>query len=73
MLPSTTYIGCDVSPVMVSLAARRLEAYRERGRVLYSDGTAHFPITSHSVDHVVCNYVLDLLSDGDILTVLAEA
>jgi len=71
--PSASYLGCDISPVMVGLAAQRLEAYPERAKVLRSDGTAHFPLPDRSIDRVISNYVLDLLSEGDIRAVFAEA
>jgi len=68
-----TYIGCDVSPVMVGLATQRLKKYSERVKVLRSDGTVRFPLPDHSADRVISSYVLDLLSDEDIRTFLAEA
>jgi ubiquinone/menaquinone biosynthesis C-methylase UbiE len=73
-LPSSaTYLGCDVSPVMVGIATRRLEAYPDRARVVQSDGVVRFPLPDHSVDRVISSYVLDLLSEGDIRMVFAEA
>jgi ubiquinone/menaquinone biosynthesis C-methylase UbiE len=70
---SATYLGYDVSPVMIGLAAKRFEAYSERAKALQSDGTMNFPLSDHSADHVICCYVLDLLSDGDIREFFAEA
>lgn len=71
--PSTSYLGCDVSTVMVGLAARRLGAYGERARVALSDGTVRFPCPDRSVDRVVSTYVLDLLSESDIRRFFSEA
>ena len=70
---STKYLGCDVSPTMVNLATQQLSHYSDRAKVLRSDGSIRFPISDHSVDHVVSNYVLDLLSEEDILLVFSEA
>jgi ubiquinone/menaquinone biosynthesis C-methylase UbiE len=73
-LPSSaSYFGCDISPTMVRLAKRRLEAYGERAQVALSDGAIRFPLPDHSVDHVVCNYVLDLLSKADIERFFSES
>ncbi len=70
---SATYFGCDVSPVMVELATQRIVPYAERAKVVRSDGAIHYPIPDHSVDRVICNYVLDLLSEPDTRLVFAEA
>jgi len=71
--PSASYLGCDVSPVMVGLSQRRLAAYGERAQVVMSDGAVRFPLPDHSVDRVVSSYVLDLLSDADIARFFSEA
>jgi SAM-dependent methyltransferase len=71
--PSATYTGCDVSPVMVGLASRRLQAYPRRAKVLRTDGTVAFPLPDRSADRIVSTYVLDLLSEGDTRAFFAEA
>ena len=63
---SASYLGCDISPVMISLARSRLETYGARAQVALSDGGVQFPIPDRSVDRVVSSYVLDLLSETDI-------
>jgi ubiquinone/menaquinone biosynthesis C-methylase UbiE len=70
---SARYCGCDVSPTMVSLATQQLSSYSERAKVVRSDGSIRFPLSDHSVDHVISTYVLDLLSEEDILLVFFEA
>jgi ubiquinone/menaquinone biosynthesis C-methylase UbiE len=70
---SASYLGCDISPVMIGLAKHRLEAYIEQAHVVLSDGAVQFPLHDHSVDHVVSNYVLDLLSEEDISRFFSEA
>lgn len=58
---------------MVNLAKERLSGYVERARVVRSDGTIHFPLPEKSVDHVVSNYVLGLLSANNTKLVFTEA
>ena len=70
---SATYFGCDVSPVMVELATQRIIPYAERAKVVRSDGAIYFQLSDHSVDRVICSYVLDLLSAQDTRLVFAEA
>jgi ubiquinone/menaquinone biosynthesis C-methylase UbiE len=70
---SARYLGCDVSSTMINLATQRLAPYTERAKVVRSNGSIRFPLSDHSVDHVISNYVLDLLSEEDILLVFAEA
>ena len=70
---SATYLGYDLSPTMVGLATHRLKGYGERARVAHSDANLKFPLPDHSVDRVVCCYVLDLLSEDDIRRFFAEA
>jgi ubiquinone/menaquinone biosynthesis C-methylase UbiE len=70
---SASYFGCDVSPVMIGLAKRRLEVYGERAQVVLSDGAVRFPLTERSVDRVVSSYVLDLLSEADIKRFFSES
>ena len=70
---STSYLGCDLSPVMVGLAKDRIAAYGARAQVVLSDGAVRFSLPDHSVDRVVCNYVLDLLSEADIERFFSEA
>lgn len=70
---SATYLGCDVSATMVDLATQRLMKYAERVKIVRSDGAVHFPLPDNSVDHVVSNYVLDLLSVNDMEQVFTEA
>jgi len=70
---SASYLGCDISPVMVGLARERLETYGERAKVILSDGAVRFPLSDHSVDRIVSSYVLDLLSKEDIQRFFSES
>lgn len=71
--PSASYLGSDVSPIMIGLAEQRIEAYAGRAQVTLSDGSVRFPLPDHSVDRVVSNYVLDLLSEENIRKFFSEA
>ena len=71
--PSASYYGTDLSETMIDIAEQRIEPYKERARVVRSDGSIHFPLPSSSADRVVSTYVLDLLSDTDIREALSEA
>jgi ubiquinone/menaquinone biosynthesis C-methylase UbiE len=70
---SARYLGCDVSATMLNLATQQLSAYSDRAKVVRSDGSIRFPLSDRSVDRVISNYILDLLSEEDILLVFAEA
>ena len=73
-LPSSaSYAGIDVSPVMIDLAKHRLAAFGERAQVHLSDGAVRFPLSDSSVDRIVSNYVLDLLSEADIGRFFSES
>jgi SAM-dependent methyltransferase len=62
-LPSTaTYLGVDVSPRMIDLAAERLEPWSDRAAAGLVDGRGTAPVADGSVDRFVSNYVFDLLS-----------
>ena len=71
--PTATYLGCDLSPVMVSLARQRLEMFADRATVVLSEGGVRFPISDRSADRVVSSYVLDLLSYEEIGEFFREA
>lgn len=74
LLPATaTYVGFDLSATMVSLAREHLRELGERARVEPSDGSAELPLPAGDCDRFVSTYVLDLLSEGEIQQVLAEA
>lgn len=70
---SARYVGYDLSPVMVDLATQKVASAGARARVLGSEGEIRFPLADHSVDRVVSNYVLDLLSADDARVFFTEA
>jgi ubiquinone/menaquinone biosynthesis C-methylase UbiE len=69
----STYTGYDLSHTMVHLTRGRIAAFGGRARVRLSDGSPHLDAPDHSADRFVANYVLDLLPNTDIDTVLTEA
>jgi ubiquinone/menaquinone biosynthesis C-methylase UbiE len=70
---SATYLGADLSQTMTDIAEQRISPYKERAKVVRSDGSMHFPLPGDSVDRVVSTYVFDLLSDTDIHEALSES
>jgi len=68
-----TYLALDLSDEMVRLATRRLAPWAGRARVVRTEGPPRIPHPDGAFDRFVSTYVLDLLSDEDIATVLEEA
>lgn len=71
--PTATYLGIDISPVMIDLAQHRLKPYGKRALVALSNGGIQFPLSDQSVDRVISSYVLDLLSEASIRSFFLEA
>ncbi len=67
------YLGIDVSSTMVSLARTQLAPFGQRAQVRLSEGGMRLGVTSGVTDRFVATYVLDLLSDDDIVTLIQEA
>lgn len=72
-LPTTTYVGVDLSPRMVELARSRLAPFGDRAEVVQTDGAFSYDRPAGAQDRVVATYLLDLLSEEDIRAFLAEA
>ena len=70
--PTASYLGVDVSPVMVALATNRLAGWGDRAQVRLVDGSMPLPADSNSTDRIVCTYIFDLLDDTDAAAVLDE-
>lgn len=61
-LPSSvTYLGVDISPVMINLAKSRLAAWPERAKATLVDGSLPLPADDASADRVLSTFVFDLL------------
>ena len=70
---AATYLGSDLSQIMIDIARQRISPYARRAKVVLSDGNINFPLPAESVDRVISTYVLDLLSEEDILNVISES
>lgn len=74
LLPATaTYVGFDLSATMVDLARERLQTFGDRARIEQTEGSVELPLPAGECDRFVSTYVLDLLPEGEIREVLAEA
>jgi len=62
--PDVTYIGVDISPVMINLATRRLAAWAQRATAVLVDGSLPLPAGEGCADRVLSTFVFDLL-DAD--------
>ncbi|MGH9024564.1 MAG: class I SAM-dependent methyltransferase [Acidimicrobiia bacterium] len=71
--PTATYLGIDVSPVMVRLASDRLRQFGDRARVKLVEGGAHLPVANGRADRVVATYVFDLLEPEHGVALLEDA
>ena len=72
--PTSTYMGVDVSPKMVSLSRSRLAPWFPRARVeLLEPPALVLPADAGTVDRFVAAYVFDLLSPEDARALLGEA
>ena len=71
--PEADYTGVDLSAVMVALTREKLAPFADRARVYQTSGDLAFSIPTASVDRVVSNYVIDLLSEAAIAALMREA
>jgi ubiquinone/menaquinone biosynthesis C-methylase UbiE len=67
------YWGCDVSDTMIELSQERLSPFGRRVTLWKSPGGTSLPLEDESSDRFVSNYVLDILSHGEIRAVITEA
>jgi SAM-dependent methyltransferase len=71
--PAATYRGVDLSPKMIALARRRLARWGARAELRLTDGSPPDDEPEASCDRFVSNYVLDLLSEEDVASVVRAA
>jgi ubiquinone/menaquinone biosynthesis C-methylase UbiE len=71
--PEAMYLGLDVSSTMAELARRRLEPFGSRAKVLLTAGEPLLDVESGSFDRCLSTYVLDLLAENEIQSLIAEA
>jgi ubiquinone/menaquinone biosynthesis C-methylase UbiE len=69
----TRYLGLDISTTMVRLAQARLAWFGARARVVLTSGATRLDVESSSFDRFFSTYVLDLLTESDIQSLVGEA
>ena len=69
---SVTYVGVDISPVMINLATRRLAAWPGRAEAVLVDGSLPLPANDRSADRVFSTFVFDLLDADYAQAVLVD-
>jgi len=67
------YLGVDISETMVALARERLHPWANRAEVVQSEGFIPPQCAAGAYDRFVSTYVLDLMSEEAIQSLLAEA
>ncbi len=67
------YQGVDFSPAMVDFSRQRLEPWAHQALVQRTDGGVTLPVGEGTYDRFVATYVLEILTDGQIRDLLAEA
>jgi ubiquinone/menaquinone biosynthesis C-methylase UbiE len=73
-LPSeATYSGIEISSTMARLAKRRLARFGTKARVVLTKGEIQLDVKASSFDRFLSTYVLDLLTEDDIRSLVAEA
>lgn len=70
---AATYQGIDLSATMVALASERLAPFAARATVSRTSGDTVLSCASGSVDRLLSTYVLDLLDEARIGSLLDEA
>jgi SAM-dependent methyltransferase len=70
---SASYRGVDISPKMASIARARLTKYRSRAEVVVTAGGPPSEESTSRYDRFVANYIMGLLSEEDIRSVLEHA
>lgn len=71
--PECRYLGLDLSDTMVALARNRVAAFGARAEIHRTDGSPWLEYGNESCDRFLSTYVLDLLPENEIRTLLAEA
>lgn len=69
---SVIYLGVDISPVMINLAARRLGPWSGRARAVLVDGSLPLPADDGFADRVFSTFVFDLLDPDYAKAVLVD-
>jgi len=67
------YVGLDVSSTMIELAQSRTARFGGRAAIQQTSGTTRVDLPDAAFDRFISTYVLDLLSEKDIDSLLSEA
>lgn len=70
---SANYHGVDLSSTMIQLSTSRLQEFTSRAKVEQTDGSPKINAPDSHFDRFISNYVLDLLSQKDVYTLMSEA
>jgi ubiquinone/menaquinone biosynthesis C-methylase UbiE len=71
--PSCRYLGLDLSATMVELAQARVARFGARAEIRRTEGEPRIDAPDASFDRFLSTYVLDLLPEDEIRSLLAEA
>ena len=71
--PECRYLGLDLSATMVGLARARVAAFGARAEIRQTEGTPRIEAPDGTFDRFISTYVLDLLPEREIRTLLEEA
>jgi ubiquinone/menaquinone biosynthesis C-methylase UbiE len=71
--PNACYVGLDVSSTMIKLAQSRTAQFGNRAVIRQTSGTTRVDLPDRAFDRFISTYVLDLLSEKDIDSLLSEA
>lgn len=69
----TRYQAVELSPVMAALARESVAPFSDRATIRVTGGAPPLDVPNGSVDRVVAAYVLDVLPESEILTLVDEA
>jgi ubiquinone/menaquinone biosynthesis C-methylase UbiE len=70
---NASYVGLDLSSTMVELAQSRTARFGERAAIQQTNGTTRIDLPDGACDRFISTYVLDLLSEKDIDSLMSEA
>lgn len=71
--PNACYVGLDISSTMIELAWTRTARLGRRVEIRQTSGTTRVDLPDTAFDRFISTYVLDLLSEKDIDSLLGEA
>lgn len=67
------YICIDISQTMVDLCRQNITPFSARAKCCENDGTPKIAVPDQSADRFISTYVLDLLTEKDVMNLQGEA